>query len=240
MQLRGGQRTTDLGFDRLPFFDARSRNYPVTAGLDTSQRRSYTWALPIPVLDQGPDGACVGFGVAHELAAKPVVVPALDADDARAIYWAAQRADEWEGGSYPGATPFYEGTSVLAGVKAAQAMGHYPEYRWAFGLDDLIWAVGWKGPAILGVNWYTDMFRPDLQGRIHPTGAWVGGHCILVNGVSLRRREFLLPNSWGPEWSSIDWNGVILRGYCKVTFEDMGLLLHENGEACIPKRSPVT
>jgi hypothetical protein len=237
MLLRGGQRTSTPILDRVPFFDERSRGYPVIEPRTVLSPRSYTWALNQTVLDQGQEGACVGFAVTHELASRPVEVKALDAKFAREkIYWEAQKIDPWAGGAYPGATPFYEGTAVLAGIKAAQKLGHYSSYRWAFGLDDLILAVGYRGPAVLGLNWYEGMFEPDAGGIIRPTGSLVGGHAIIAVGVSLSRRAFLLANSWGPDWSTIPWGTKTYRGYCRVTFADMDRLLKENGEACIPTR----
>jgi hypothetical protein len=41
----------------------------------------------------------------------------------RWLYWQAQRLDEWPGGSYPGADPQYEGTSVRAGLEVARTLG---------------------------------------------------------------------------------------------------------------------
>lgn len=38
-------------------------------------------------------------------------------------YWMAQREDEWAGGSYPGAVPSYEGTSVRAGLEVLRKYG---------------------------------------------------------------------------------------------------------------------
>lgn len=235
--LRGGQRTnTDL-LDRVPFFDERSRAYSIREVREVgSKQRGYTWSLGSPVLDQGNEGSCVGHGVSHELLARPVVVKDLDHAYAVDLYHEAQKIDPWDGGSYEGAIPFYEGTSVLAGVKIAQQRGHYSEYRWGFGLDDLILGVGYGGPAILGINWYTGMFRPDINGYIHPTGSLAGGHCLICIGVSVSRREFLLVNSWGSDWSTISWGISTHKGYCKITYEDMDRLLKESGEACFPTR----
>ncbi len=236
--LRGGQRTNVPLLDRVPFFDERSRGFPVMGlqGVGLSPPRSYTWALGIPVLDQGSEGSCVGHGVTHELTAKPVVVKNLDHIYAVDLYHEAQRIDPWDGGSYEGATPFYEGTSVLAGIKVAQQRGHYSEYRWAFGLDDLVMGIGYAGPAVLGLPWYEGMFRPNSTGHIVPTGSVVGGHCVACLGVSVSRREFLIPNSWGTDWSNITWGATQRSGYCKITFEVMDRLLKESGEACFPIR----
>ncbi len=226
-QLKGGYATADPRLDRIPFSDPRSlATFPIRALL-TSPPRSYTFALGT-TLNQGSEGACVGFGWGHELLCKPAVATGVDYRFARErIYWAAQRIDSWEGGAYPGGSPFYEGTSVLAGARVVQALGGMDEYRWAAGFDDFLAAIGYS-PAVLGLNWYEGMMNVDAKGFIHPTGAVVGGHCILCRGVNLRMRRFLLHNSWGAGWG--------VNGTCWISFLDMERLLAESGDACFPIR----
>lgn len=227
-RLRDGSETQDRRLDRLVHYDARSRDYPIRELLDRRQitaPRSYTWACQT-VLDQGAEGACVGYGCTHELIARPKTV-VKDATFAREdIYWEAQRRDPWPGGAYPGAEPQYEGTAVLFGVQMLHDLGYVSEYRWAFGLQDLALAVGWRGPAILGVPWFEGMFDVDSTGFINVRGEKAGGHCILVNGVDAARRSFTLTNSWGTGWGR--------AGRCRISWSDMEKLLHDNGEACIP------
>lgn len=219
-----------LVFDRLPEFDERSRAYPIRALLSSEQleapARSYTWSVPVS-LDQGTEGACVGFAWAHEVAARPAANPRISGAYARAIYHRARQLDQWAGEGY-------EGTSVIAGAKATTELAELAEYRWAFGLDDLARAVAYKGPAVLGLNWYTGMLAPDSEGRIRPTGQIEGGHAILlprVTGERYRvagaRRRLYVYNSWGRRggwpWAWLSW-------------DDAERLLHEDGEACIPVR----
>ena len=216
------------GFGRRVEFDQRSRDYPIRALLSTKQAskpRSYTWRNSIR-LDQGNEGSCVGHAWAHEAAAKPVPVPSITHNVALSIYYRAQDLDEYTD------TPPEEGSSVLAGAKASQEMGYLGSYRWAFGLDDLILAVGYKGPAILGINWYDDMMDVDKKGYVHVSGGIAGGHAILCNRVNVTDRFFGLSNSWGDQWGTHDQWG--LGGTCRVSFHDMERLLAEDGEACIP------
>jgi hypothetical protein len=223
--IRDGSTVADPRLTRIVQFDERSRGYPIRAAIDPSASpRSYTWRCDIH-LDQGSEGSCVGHACAHEIAARPKV---LGADSALAlhIYHEAQKIDPWPGGSYPGATPQYEGTSVLAGIKMLRSMGYVEEYRWAFGIEDLILAVGYKGPAILGINWYEGMFGPWPCGHIHPEGGLAGGHAILCKGVSVSKRTFTLHNSWGESWGD--------GGDTLITWEEMERLLYEQGEAVIP------
>lgn len=169
---------------------------------------------------------CVGAAFTHELAAKPAVVKNVDIQFAKSLYFEAQRQDGWPGGEYPGASPIYSGTSVLAGAKVVKTLGYVKEYRWAFGLEDLILAVGYKGPAVLGLDWYTDMFDVDGNGYISASGQVEGGHCILCKAVNVKKEYFVLHNSWGPTWG--------VNGDAKITFDDMNYLLQSGGEACIP------
>jgi hypothetical protein len=203
-------------FDRVAKFDDKSRDFPIRA-LVPERPRSYTWKCDT-WLDQGSEGACVGFGWSHELAAKPKVIPVQDTS-ARMLYEAAKKLDE-----HPGEN--YEGTSVLAGAKAVLATGYMTEYRWAFGLQDLILAVGHAGPAVLGLNWYTSMFRPNSNGFLVPNNDLAGGHCILCNGVNVKGQYFTVHNSWGKDWGN--------NGEAKISFLDMNRLLLEDGEACVP------
>lgn len=227
-------------FDRKPQFDERSRNFRAVQGIEDRPFRSYTWPCKT-WLDQGTEGACVGFGIAHELAAVPVSYK-VDDKFAFLLYKRAQQLDPWEGEGY-------SGTSVLAGMQAVQEAFNsrgkclIEEYRWGFGLEDVVRMAGHKGPVIIGVNWYTGMFAPDLNGYIHASGNIAGGHCTLVRGVRIKyvkgntipnRFEFVdldasyatIHNSWGKEWGK--------DGTVRISLRDLGKLLEEDGEAVIP------
>jgi C1A family cysteine protease len=228
--LKDGTSSFDRRLDRIPAFDQRSMNFPISAALNTEQQEliSRTWTVPrgTPVLNQGEEGACCGFGVTNELLFYPVPVRKLDATFAREkIYWVAQRDDPWPGGSYPNATPRYEGTSVLYAIKAASDLGYYTEYRWAASEKEMALGVGYLGPAIIGVDWYEGMFKPDSKGFIHPTGDKMGGHCTLVIGVNVKAGYYTIHNSWGPSWGD--------NGRAKIRREDMAKLMAANGEVCI-------
>jgi hypothetical protein len=225
MKLKDGTKVKDPRLDRLIQFDERSRRFPIKA-IVPKKPRSYTWRCNT-VLNQGSEGSCVGHGIAHELLARPSEVSPSEVDHRYAkeiIYWGAQQEDEWPGGSYPGAKPFYEGTSVLAGVKVVQAIGWIKEYRWGFSLNDLILGVGHHGPAVLGIAWLEGMSDTDDKGFIHATGSEQGGHCILCRALDVKKEYFTLRNSWGKEWG--------LAGDCKISFKDMEKLLAMQGEVC--------
>jgi hypothetical protein len=247
--LRDGSVVEDPRLDRLVQVDWRSLNYPVSShprlAVAPKTPRSYTWACNV-WLNQGAEGACVGAGFGHEAAGRPQEVAGVSMEWARTrVYWEAQRIDEWEGGAYPDAQPFYEGTSVLAGAKVMQRLGVYRGYTWGLDLEQTVVGIGRTGPAVLGVNWYEGMWDTDGDGFLHPTGRIVGGHCLVAIGVkvvyngtgrtwadvNLDRSHALAHNSWGQHWG--------VNGRAKLTFRDLGRLLNEGGEALFPVRSAV-
>ena len=91
--------------------------------------------------------------------------------------------------------------------------------------------VGHNGPAVIGVAWYEGMFTPDDKGFIKPTGGILGGHCVLVRAVNVKKKYFTIRNSWGGEWG--------VNGDCYITFGDMEKLLDNRGEAafCIRRHT---
>lgn len=220
VQLKGGFFTHDRRLDRIPEFDERSRQFAARHLIAAAQApRSFSWSCAT-VLDQGPDGACVGFGWSHEAAAKPAVVPGINYDVAFALYRRAQQLDEWPGEDY-------EGSSVIAGAKAANEKGWITSYRWNFGIDDTILALGYLGPVVLGTNWYDAMFDVDAKVFISPGVSKVaGGHCYLANKVNVKEEYVTVHNSWGRGWGN--------NGEAKLRFKDLDRLLREAGESCVP------
>ncbi len=101
----------------------------------------------------------------------------------------------------------------------------YGEYRWAFGIEDLVLAVGHLGPAVLGIDWHKGMQNPK-GGFIYPTGGKTGRHAILCNGYDHASETFTLHNSWGRWWGH--------RGECKIHKGNLNLLLRHGGVAAIP------
>ena len=223
IKLKNNIGTESVLLDRIPQFDERSKQFPLTAALPTVNPRSYTWRCN-EWFDQGQEGACVAYALGHELASRPAETRGMnDTWLKKSVYWEAQKIDPWEGGSYPGADPFYEGTSVLAGVKILKDKGVFKEYRWAFGIDEVILGLGRNGPAVLGLPWYEGMFEPDSKGYIQKTGRVMGGHAIMARGVNLKTETITLRNSWGKNWGK--------DGDCYIKFHELESLLKEWGEA---------
>lgn len=215
--------------DRRVYFDERSRDYPVRRLLSgTRPRTKQIWEPRHAPLDQGAEGACVGFAWAGELAATPHRY-SLDDTAARELYQAARAQDRAMGNLWD------EGASVLAGAKACTETGRITEYRWAFGTDEVIDALVQKGPAVLGIAWYDGMYETGGGGLVEISGRCVGGHAIMAHGYWPGHPDFgdviVWTNSWGPGYGI---NGV---GYLCV--DDLDRLLSAQGEACLPVDAPV-
>lgn len=233
----------DRTFDWRPKFDERSRHYPISTFLAMTPPTTHTKALwkPGAILDQGSEGACVGFGWTGEALMSPVRVSVSDMAQrlwiggggnsvASAIYHQAQREDEWPGEEY-------SGTSVLAGAKVMSTLGYLREYRWCFGIRDVIDTLIAHGPVVLGINWHQGMYYPDVYGEIMPTGPVVGGHCLVASGYHPAkivhpssgrpaRPMIQLTNSWGEDWGQ--------KGQAWIETGQLASLLDDNGEACVP------
>lgn len=232
----------------VPRFDERSRSYPVRQGimkLLPVVRRNKLWRIG-PILDQGREGACVGYGWTAEALSTPIAVdlnrvradvPRDPEAFARYIYHTAQKVDEWEG-------EYYEGTSVLAGAKAMMGAGLLKEYRWSFTINDVLYAVLRRGPVVIGVWWYESMYDAP-NGLLRVNGELAGGHCLTVVGFlragasiklaggktltnPLDQDGFILQNSWGPDWG--------INGLAVIAESDLRGLLADDGEACVAYR----
>ncbi len=189
------------GTGLLPSHDSRNADYPVAALLEPVALTSKTWAQP-QRFDQGQTPRCVGFSLAQELSADPVSIPCSDWTGPN-IYNLAQKLDEWPGEGY-------DGTSLLAGLKALQQWGYVGEYRWAFTAEDVLSSLSQIGPVILAGPWLTGMFTPDAQGYVNVTGTSGNiGHCYLLGAVDAATGDTTLRQTWGPHWSVLGWDGKL-------------------------------
>lgn len=219
--------------------DERSLNFPIRAAIGESvERKTKYWGSPGALVDQGSEGACVGFGWINELLASPRRVR-LEQPDAFAldVYREARRIDEWPGEDY-------DGTSVLAGAKVIKSLGYIAGYRWAFGIDDVVdtlcaLARDGGGPVVIGIPWFESMYETRPGGLVEVDGAMVGGHCITLTGYHPHLR--IGQEGWNNRFEVVrwrnSWGGAYGRrgdGYIRV--ENLAYLLSSEfgAEACVP------
>lgn len=199
--------TTTKAPEWAPNHDPRSRDY-ATVDLMAVGLRAIHWELP--VLDQGNEGACVGYAIASAAGAP---------QSAEKVYTIAKTLDQWPGEAY-------SGTSVLAGAKAAKALGIIGQYRWAFSVDDVLDTLCNVGPVVLGLYWTPGMFRP--------IGGWMAvdapkhkssGHCAVAVGYDPAQNAIQIQSSFGPDWGT--------NGRAWLPVEDLKTLMGRTGEACV-------
>ena len=215
--------------------DEESKKYPVRAVVGKKVVVKDTLWKPGAVLDQGQEGACVGFGWTGELLAEPMpnkTGSAAGSKYAQALYNYAKTIDEFEGVDY-------DGTSVLAGAKALKKRNFMGGYHWAFSVEDVRDALVTTGPVVIGIPWFESMYETRPDGLVEVSGNNVGGHCILLTGYFQKKVFGGKPvevvqwrNSWGDEYG--------IHGDAWVKLEDLATLLKDDGEACLPvDRKPV-
>lgn len=192
--------------------------------------------LGIPVLDQGSEGACTGFGLAtlaHYLLATRISRPDQNQVSPYMAYSLARRYDEWAGEDY-------EGSSCRGAMKGWHKHGICALQLWPqssttdSGLSDQVSADAASRPlgAYFRVN-HTDFVAmhaaitevgvlyasarvhegwqevgPD--GRIHPSETLIGGHAFAI--VAYDADGFWIQNSWGPSWGD--------GGFCHLRYDD--------------------
>jgi hypothetical protein len=209
------------GLGRLVQKDARNANFPLPKqAVPPDVRERFWWGSQ--VLDQGDTPQCVGYAGYGWLAGGPITnKPPFSATD---LYHWAQERDEWPGQDY-------DGSSTLGLMKALKEKGYISEYRWAFDAETLVSWILTKGPVLVGTNWYTDMFMPNIyNGFLEVDGQNVGGHEWRIVGAD---RDKMCPdktigavrmvNSWG--------YGCGDHGRAWVSFKDLDRLIKEDGEA---------
>lgn len=183
----------------------------------------YRYHFHETVLDQGNSSACTGAAAWQWLDMGPV--RNLNKPDFVTLYRANQENDEWVGGE-----PAYYGSSVRASFKVMKKLGFVKTYAWAFDLETLVNHVLAEGPAILGTDYYTDMFRTDKDGFVHVGGRLAGGHAYAVKGASRVKKcpdgslgAFRCINSWGEDFGQ--------KGMFWLSFKDAEALIKAQGEA---------
>ena len=220
----------ERGHGRLYLPDERDEQYPIRPMLSGAPPSGYRYWWPSGWWgDQGSRPWCVAYAWLHKVADGPRTTartPGVDttpAMDPSRLYCSSQEVDPWEGDC---TNPRYDGTSVRAGAKVLQAAGMIDEYRWTWDATTVVRAILEVGPVVVGTSWWSGMTWPDEDGVLHPEGVRQGGHAYVLNGVNVDRGLVRCKNSWGRGWGR--------RGHAWLSVDDLGDLLADRGEACLP------
>jgi len=218
----------NYGLGRKSSVDWRDLNFPLAEHPKLKAARPYIltkryWWSSGHWGDQGLSSQCVAYAWLHWMEDGPVTWSPREPGsgflyDPAEIYRKAQRLDVWPGEDY-------NGTSVRAGAKVLKQLGVIKDYRWSSKLRDVIEAVLYVGPVVVGTDWHESMFTPDKDNFIKPTGGIAGGHAYVINGVNTKRGCFRIKNSWGREWGNV--------GHAYIQFGHFRDLMQAQGEVCL-------
>ena len=229
-------RTLDARPDTLDFRDRmyEATLYEVPTEIDL--REYVKWKVPI--LDQGTEGACTGFGlatVANYLLRRRKIRPDPIAVSPRMVYEMAKRYDEWPGEGY-------EGSSARGAMKGWHKHGICSDTCWPYkaikanigGLTQEKTSDALKRPlgayyrvnhkdlvsmhaamAEVGVLYVTASVHEGWDnvgrdGAITFTKKMTGGHAFAL--VAYDREGFWIQNSWGPGWGK--------GGFARISYDD--------------------
>jgi len=191
----------------------------------------------VPILDQGQEGACTGFGLAtvvHYLLRRRKVVPDLTEISPRMLYEMAKRYDEWAGEDY-------DGSSARGAMKGWHKHGICTEELWTYSptnvdrqLTDIRSRDAVKRPlgsyfrvnhkdlvamhaaiAEVGILYATATVHAGWnqttpEGSIPLKDEILGGHAFAI--VAYDDRGFWIQNSWGNTWG--------LHGFACISYDD--------------------
>jgi hypothetical protein len=177
-----------------------------------------TWLVPA-VMDQGDEGACVGFAWAGWAMSEPS--PNRAWVDGHAIYHEAQTIDPWPGEDY-------EGTSTQAGAAVLARWGRLHSLTFT---DQYEVARQWllhRGPVILDTPWLMGMMDTRSNGYVTVRGQLMGYHA--VECYDIRGGSVGCQNSWGAEWGR--------DGQFRISRPDFEMLLQLGAEVALATYPP--
>jgi hypothetical protein len=179
------------------------------------------WEIDIQ-LDQGQTNHCVGFGWAGWGDAAPTKGAYQNADG-HAIYYECKVIDGEPHGE--------NGSTVRSGAIAMRNRARLAAFAFAQTTAEINTWIDTQGTVVCGTTWTNDMFNPDGEGYVKPTGGTAGGHCYLMIDRLDDQDAYLFQNSWGNNWGA--------SGQFKMKRTDFDSLLADNGEACLAAELPI-
>lgn len=192
-------------------------------------------ALGLPVLDQGSEGACTGFGLAtvvNYLLRRRRVLPDATPVSPRMLYDLARRYDEWPGQDYSGSSargamkgwykhgvcaaslyPYGRTRGGLTNVRAADALKRPLGAYLRVNHKDIVAmhaALAEVGILYASCNVHEGWSEVGRDGVIEHSPNLLGGHAFAL--VSYDDQGFWLQNSWGEGWGR--------AGCARISYDD--------------------
>lgn len=218
---------TDPRLGRHLHHDSRSRAYAYpTAGLTLVSTKHTRY---IPILDQGQVGSCtanagigcLGTGQFYDTVKDLIASTGYGFDEPHVQQFYSDEETADGDGPYP---PNDNGSTGLTCASVLQKHNLISGYQHTFSLNDALLALT-QTPWIAGMNWYSDMFNPDANGQVHPTGSLAGGHEIVADELDVENKRVWFSNSWGAGWG--------VNGRFFLSWDDFNTLLGQGGDVTI-------
>jgi len=197
----------------LSTFDPKDWNLRLFA-LRRTDITERLWGFNHEALDQKDKPHCGGFSMAHFGLCLPTFSDYTN-EDGDEFYKQCKITDLQPG--------WENGTSVRSIAVTGQKLKMWPNYAFATDVETIYaWLLN-SGPVIMGTNWYTDMFMPNGNHVIHPTGDLAGGHAWVAIGVNLNSGYIDGLTSWGPSFGD--------NGRFRIPMIEFRKLFAQQGEA---------
>jgi len=190
-----------------------------------TSRRERWWFSDGIWLDQGQDGAVVGFGWTHWLADRGVRVPGAELGEAYA------RDLQREAQLVTGRVGRFYGARIDAAASVLQSRGLIQDCYFFQDIDSVVKVLLERGPIVAGIQWSQEMARPQeienwIVGRAGPSESPVTypSICVLLNGIALDLTiggvtGFVrLKNCWGRYWGD--------SGHILISLDDLTATMH--------------
>src|SRR5688572_30495793 len=229
------QRIFNAHPDTLDFRDKmyEANLYEVPVKIDLKEYQNWQ----VPILDQGKEGACTGFGLAtvtNYLLRRRKIIPDPKPVSPRMLYQMAKRYDEWPGENY-------SGSSARGAMKGWHKHVFFFKQKTAYEMNDANLTLNEKriadalkrplgayyrvnhkdlvamhsAMAEVGVLFATATVHQGWNeigkdGVIPLSPSLLGGHAFAI--VAYDQQGFWIQNSWGPTWGK--------DGFALITYDD--------------------
>ncbi|PKL51882.1 MAG: peptidase C1 [Nitrospira bacterium HGW-Nitrospira-1] len=212
---------------RDKMYEATLVEVPIKIDLDKKYKE-----LKVPVLDQGKEGACTGYGLAtviHYLMRTRKVAPDKTEVSPKMLYLLAKRYDEWPGEEYEGSSPrgvmkgwhkhgaasrkIWDKTGRITPSVAADAANRPLGAYYRVNHKDLVAmhsAIAEVGVLYAGATVHAGWDNVKDDGIIAKEDEILGGHAFAV--VAYDKNGFWIQNSWGTGWGK--------NGFARISYDD--------------------
>ncbi len=232
-RLKLEDRVLNVRKDTLDFRDLMYT--PTLVEVPTYRKLEDYRAVEVPILDQGAQGACTGFGLAtvvHYLLRTRKIIPDTTAVSPHMLYDLARRYDEWAGESYegsscrgamkgwhkhgvcraplwPAAKPGAPLAEPIVADACARPLGAYYRVNHC-DLVALHTAITEAGVLFASANVHAGWDAPGKDGRIARGDRMLGGHAFAI--VAYDGDGLWIQNSWSRKWG--------LEGFGHIAYDD--------------------